>query len=267
RSFVGSNGPDLMSTTLALTSNYYSPLTPSTSLFKDFIPDADSLPFSRTIYKRDGTDRITEQTGVGSVLNHGTANTTKYYYGSPADMEIERLFGNEVGPAAFYQKNMVKDPNGQVSIQYLDKEGRTIATSLAGTASSPLLDIDYQPEPVDILANLLSNNIYSANASESMHVLTVSTPGSVTLNYTLTGKDFVEACLDDFISPSISTFNCSYKLTISVLDEDGVDLFTTSYNSPDIQFTVSCVVPGLDVGTYTITKTLEIDEVKRQEYL
>src|SRR5690606_2509493 len=200
--FVGSNGPDLMSTTLALTSNYYSPLTPSTSLFKDFIPDADSLPFSRTIYKRDGTDRITEQTGVGSVLNHGTANTTKYYYGSPADMEIERLFGNEVGPAAFYQKNMVKDPNGQVSIQYLDKEGRTIATSLAGTASSPLLDIDYQPEPVDILANLLSNNIYSANASESMHVLTVSTPGSVTLNYTLTGKDFVEACLDDFISPS-----------------------------------------------------------------
>lgn len=265
--FVGSNGPDLMSTTLALTSNYYSPLTPSTSLFKDFIPDADSLPFSRTIYKRDGTDRITEQTGVGSILNHGTANTTKYYYGSPADMEIERLFGNEVGPAAFYQKNMVKDPNGQVSIQYLDKEGRTIATALAGTASSPLLDIDYQPEPVDILANLLSNNVYSANASESMHVLTVSTPGSVTLNYTLTGKDFVEACLDDFLDPGMSTFNCSYKLTISVLDEDGVDLFTTSYTSPDLQFTVSCVVPSLDVGTYTITKTLEIDEVKRQEYI
>lgn len=262
-----SSGPDGL---VSPVSNYYSSTSTSNSLFKDFIPDAESYPFSRTTYKRDGTDRITEQTGVGYKLRHSTSATTKYYYGSPADQELERLFGNEVGPVSYYQKNMVKDPNGQVSIQYLDKEGRTIATSLAGTASSPLLDIDYKPAPVEITANLLSNNQYTPESSTSTHVLTISVPNTVVdFSYSLTPKDFTK-CMPN------TTFQCSYILTIRVLDEEGKEVFApisyTGYfdgTTPAVTMpiTFSTSSPHLGIGTYTVTKTLTIDDVERMDYL
>ena len=262
-------GPDGLSSPVT---DYYSSTSTSNSLFKDFIPDAESYPFSRTTYKRDGTDRITEQTGVGYKLRHSTSATTKYYYGSPADQELERLFGNEVGPVSYYQKNMVKDPNGQVSIQYLDKEGRTIATSLAGTASSPLLDVDYKPEPIQITANLLSNNQYTPESSTSTHVLTISVPNTVVdFSYSLTPKDFNVECMPE------PTFQCSYILTIRVLDEEGKEVFTSpiSYTgyfdgttpAVTMPITFSTSSPHLGIGTYTVIKTLTIDDVKRMDYL
>lgn len=249
----------------SITNDYYSSTSTSSSLFKDFIPDAEDYPFSRTTYKRDGTDRITEQTGVGYKLRHTTSATTKYYYGSPANMEIERLFGNEVGPAAFYQKNMVKDPNGQVSISYLDKEGRTIATALAGDVPEYLLEIDYKPDPVNITADLLSNNIYTANESKSMHVITIPQTTSVDFTYTLS-PETVTFC--------DTTYSCTYTLDIRVVDENDVDQLSTPisytgyYDSqnpsvqPSIPFTVT-----LNIGTYTIIKTLKIDDIDRQRYV
>ncbi len=278
--FIIPNGPDPMNLLgmSSATNDYYSSTTPSTSLYAAYIPDALLFPFSRTAYKSDGTDRIIEQTGVGPFLKQGTNNTTKYYYGTPADMEIERLFGNEVGPAAFYQKNMVKDPNGQVSIQYLDKEGRTIATSFAGDVAdveaSSLLDIDYKPAPVTISANLLSNNLYTANSSKSMHVLTISSPStSVDLKYTLSPLDFTFCT-----TPDDSTVKCTYTLDIKVLDADGIDLlaaasipvsYTGYYDSqnPTIQPTLPFTVSNLDIGTYTVVKTLKIDEIDKQTYV
>ncbi|MDF1675978.1 MAG: hypothetical protein P1U44_09710 [Vicingaceae bacterium] len=262
-----SAGPDGLSSPVT---DYYSSTSTSNSLFKDFIPDAEDYPFSRTTYKRDGTDRITEQSGVGYKLRHTTSATTKYYYGSPSDQELERLFGNEVGPVSYYQKNMVKDPNGQVSIQYLDKEGRTIATALAGTASSPLLDVDYKPAPVEITADLLSNNQYTPESSTSTHVLTISVPNTVVnFSYSLTPKDFTK-CMPN------TTFKCSYILTIRVLDEEGKEVFApisyTGYfdgTTPAVTMpiTFSTSSPHLGIGTYTVTKTLTIDDVERMDYL
>ncbi|NQX97487.1 MAG: hypothetical protein HRT73_06360, partial [Flavobacteriales bacterium] len=272
---VSGFGADPMITN-SLTNKYYSSNNTSTSLFKDYVPNANGFPFSRTTYKRDGTNRITEQSGVGDLLMHGTENTTKYYYGSPADMEIERLFGNEVGPVSFYQKNMVKDPNGQLSVQYLDKEGRTIATSLAGDTPTALLDLDYKPNPVNIVANLLANNNNTPNESSSMHVLTISKPGGtlVEFNYTLNPIDY-NSCL----LIANNTFNATYTMDIKVLDENGVDLTLSQIATPTGPFSytitennASTLSPpaftlNLDLGTYTIVKTLKIDNVKRQDYL
>ena len=272
-------GPNPMSS-LSLANTYYSANNTSNSLFKGMIPDALNIPFSRTIYKTDGTDRITEQSGVGPELMHGTANTTKYYYGSPSDMEIERLFGNEVGPVSFYQKNMVKDPNGQVSIQYLDKEGRTIATSLAGNVSpeSPLLDIDYKPAPVNIHTNLLINNMVTTEASVANHVLTISTQNTtVAFQYTVDEINYT-SCL---IGSLDNVFECVYDLDIKVIDEDGVDLLTQPQATPMVAISTPIIstspTPGTqtfqftvtfdEIGTYTISKQLVINNTKRQEYI
>ncbi|MBL1231536.1 MAG: hypothetical protein COA31_002345 [Flavobacteriales bacterium] len=268
-------GPDDMSAfTTSLTNKYYSSNSTSSSLYKDYTAHANDFPFSRTTYKRDGTDRITEQTSVGDILQHGTNNTTKYYYGTPADQELERLFGNEVGPASFYQKNMVKDPNGQVNVTYLDKEGRTIATALAGATPDNLLEIDYRPEPVTIVRDLMQNNIVNGDASTTSSVLTIpANSTSVDIYYQLDYKEFEAACLNNFLDPSISPFACTYTLAITVLDEDGADLVApllvsipsplTNTVSPHISFTIG----PLDIGTYTINKTLKVDQQKTQEYL
>ncbi len=54
------------------------------------------------------------------------------FYGKAGQRELDRLFGVEVGDCSHYLKAMVIDPNGQASVSYIDANGRTIATALAG---------------------------------------------------------------------------------------------------------------------------------------
>jgi RHS repeat-associated protein len=113
---------------------YFSNQNNIDSPFRDFIPDAKNLPFSQTEYTPDNTGRINRKGGVG--LNHqlGTGHEMKYFYSVPNQEELNRLFGYHVGLVSHYQKNIVVDPNGQVSVTYLDPQGRAIATALAGEA-------------------------------------------------------------------------------------------------------------------------------------
>ncbi|MBA3706707.1 MAG: hypothetical protein H0W84_12640, partial [Bacteroidetes bacterium] len=115
-------------------SNYYSSSNPDKTGAQAFVPDAELYPFSQIEYTPDNTGRIRRQGGVGKAFQLDQPHATKYYYGWPAQIQLDRLFGSEVGNAAHYKKNMVVDANGQVSLSYLDQEGRTVATSLAGDA-------------------------------------------------------------------------------------------------------------------------------------
>ena len=66
----------------------------------------------------------------------GTGHSTKYFYSHAEQEDLNKLFGYQVGYAARYKKNMVVDANGQISISYLDPQGRVIATGLAGANST-----------------------------------------------------------------------------------------------------------------------------------
>lgn len=131
-------------------SRYYSPNNSNQSDENAYIPVAGGYPFTQTEYTPDNTGRIRRQSGAGSVhrLNGkdetGTVvsgKETRYYYATPAQEELLRLFGNEVGNFKHYKKNAVIDANGQASVSYLDHEGRTVATALAGdSALTPSLD-------------------------------------------------------------------------------------------------------------------------------
>ena len=63
-------------------------------------------------------------------------------------------FGSNVGVASHYKKSMVVDANGQTSVTYLDQEGRTIATALAGDNPSNVDALDsykkLDPTPITV---------------------------------------------------------------------------------------------------------------------
>ncbi|PKP12508.1 MAG: hypothetical protein CVU08_10140, partial [Bacteroidetes bacterium HGW-Bacteroidetes-3] len=123
-------------------SNYYSASNTFTDVFKDRIPDAEQYPFSQIEYTPDNTGRIRRKSGVGAAHQLGSTHEMEYYYSVPEQKELNRLFGYSVGNSSHYKKNMVKDPNGQLSVSYIDPQGRTIATALAGYSPQNLTGLD-----------------------------------------------------------------------------------------------------------------------------
>ncbi|MDO8970797.1 MAG: hypothetical protein Q7U74_08930, partial [Saprospiraceae bacterium] len=105
---------------------YYSANNPHKDRFmQKFTPASKGFPFSVTEYMPDGTGRIRRQGGVGNTFQLGSGHETKYFYSKPDQTELDRMFGNEAGYASHYQKNAVMDPNGQLSVSYIDAHGRT----------------------------------------------------------------------------------------------------------------------------------------------
>ena len=129
--------------------SYYSEKNPFTDgvgdgkvLNRDFIPKAEGYPFTQTLYTPDNTGRVAAQSGVGEAYRLAdNKHFTEYFYGSPMQEELDRLFGLEAGNSLRYQKNIVKDPNGQYSVSYLDPVGKVIATSLVGLGLDNLEDL------------------------------------------------------------------------------------------------------------------------------
>ncbi|WP_429064971.1 RHS repeat-associated core domain-containing protein [Chitinophaga sp. W2I13] len=125
----------------------------ATDALAKYIPDAEGYPLAVTSYAPDNTGRIAVKGGVGLTMQPSTnvaANhTTRYYYGKPEQWELDRLFGNDAGYADHYLKNMVIDPNGQISISYQNAAGKTVATALTGsTPDTSLLALPSKPAAV-----------------------------------------------------------------------------------------------------------------------
>lgn len=274
--------------TSAGASEYYSPSNPIQSNENAFIPDANGFPFTQVEYTPDNTGRIRRQSGVGQDFKLGSGHETKYYYGKPDQLPLDRMFGAEVGYAEHYQKNMVVDPNGQVSVSYLDQEGRVVATSLAGenpenmqalessNSSALLTEAMIWTDALGVVQNNVRNDDnHSWVFSQSM---LVSSPTNLVLNYDLDVPNFTDSCLAANIC-----FSCVYDLQIKVIDDCGRDLtpdnqygrftktgrFISSGNG--IQFVMNCTPSTYhkdkdttlylqNVGTYTISKVLTVNQ-------
>jgi len=141
------------------TSKYYSPNYNGNSEFHDAVPDAKNYPFSQIEYTPDNTGRIKRKSGVGITHKLGTGHEMKYFYGKPFQTELDRLFGSDIGWDAYYKKNTVIDPNGQVSVSYIDPQGRTIATALAAD----------NPENLDGLEDEEDTNLHNATTEDLLN--------------------------------------------------------------------------------------------------
>jgi hypothetical protein len=290
-------------------SQYYSPLNPwlNTNPENAFIPDANGYPMTQVEYTPDNTGRIRSQSGVGPEFQLGNNHETKYFYGSPYQIQLDRLFGSEVGNASHYQKNMVLDPNRQISVSYLDMEGRTIATSLAGQSPQNLEQLTNYEEQVTLTVDLFNedangesdvNIVTTYNSIEFSKTILVVTEDEYYFNYNLSIDTLALPCEVDLC------VHCVYDLELSLEDECGNNLLNPGSPEEDIHYPVgylvesdgsytfntdcnvnnapdvfqliwdendanadSHVLVNLLPGSYTIRKTLRINEEARDFYL
>lgn len=288
--------------TISGSSNYYSDDASYTGTFQDLVPNAFGYPFTQTEYEPDNTGRIRRQSGVGDEHKLGTGHETMYFYGKPHQEELDRLFGYHVGYKSRYKKNMVVDPNGQVSITYIDHQGRTIATALAGdnpTALEVVADefgVNALPNSISLSVDIL-NKVNSAdkdtpqddnmlfntgNLGPSDDGLTVSLQENVplsgsnyTFDYELIPPAFTDGCLDTKCYPIV------YDVNISVLDKCGEDVLvnnTISEVSGTVDLTGSGCSPSsytpsssllassLAIGTYSVSKKISVNESALDQY-
>jgi len=276
-----------MSTTTGA-SKYYSASNTETTDQQAYVPNAGGYPFSQVEYTPDNTGRIRRQGGVGEQFQLGSTHETKYYYGHPSQVELDRLFGSEVGYAKHYQKNMVIDPNGQASVSYLDQEGRVIATSLAGDAPSNVTALEsLSGSSVTITDYLLasgsddsktSNELSADGTSKTItETILISSVTNLDIFYQASMSAFTDECLASEVC-----FGCTYDLIIDLKDEcgnsmipgGGVDTLTGFFQygeNDSIVFALTCDgeatnpstslhLTNVPVGSYQLSKTLRIND-------
>ena len=146
---------------------YYSAANPWIGVEKtaSYIPDAAGYAYTETRYTDDPTQRVSVQGGAGQAYQIGNGHTTNYFYGQPAQNELDALFGTEAGDASHYFKNMVQDANGQMSVTYVDMHGRTVATALAGGAPAQLASINTNTAFYPVASGLLTDSLLTQTAN------------------------------------------------------------------------------------------------------
>ncbi|MEJ1241753.1 RHS repeat-associated core domain-containing protein [Chryseolinea sp. T2] len=262
--------------------NYYSPANSFASVHKGMIPDGEGYVYNQIEYMRDGTGRVSRQSGVGKEFRHDGNHTTRYFYAGATKTELKRLFGSNVGNAAHYKKNMVVDPNGQVSVSYLDQEGRVIATALAGDVPSNVDSLaSYKNLVLSPVTEVLNEkNGIDEGVSVTRHGFLNVAPNTVyTFHYDLSA---MAAEVE-----SARCLSCAFDLHITLTDADGSlvqlpanipgnqstdaldyrrdNITAADCNNPttinDIEFQVTLST----IGDYTITKTLTPHEMSFTE--
>ena len=278
-------GADSMSTTNGA-SQYYSPSNPNQNLHQAFVPDAEGYPFQQVEYTPDNTGRINRQSGVGPNFKLGSGKESQYLYGNPNQLELNKLFGSEVGYSNHYQKNAVIDANGQVSVSYIDISGKVIATALAGEAPQNMEGLGADPEEffeVNHISSDGSNQVFDDLSNTIIYSASfvVTSPTLAVVDYQMYTLPLVDSCLENIC------IDCVYELELSLKDDCGVDLLpdtlqnttvgnfqidslgnyvfheqcsdTTKFNSYNEVY--------LDIGKYTVSKTLKIKEEAVLSYL
>ena len=215
-------------------SNYYSPSNPLKNLgLNRAIPDAQLLPFTETLYGPDG--KVAEQADPGPALAMG-GHTTKYFYGTPFQSDLDIVFGSEVGSSTHYREVVMQDANGQVNVTYSNLAGNIIATSLAGNAPANLAALNEAggtatTYTVDITNQNSINGSSSAETSTlTDDIVNVAANSNYTFQYTFDPAQFSYNCPVDALLGM-------YDLEIRVTDDCGNILASTA--TPTFSFTTT----------------------------
>lgn len=246
---------------------YYSPAGYNSSLDQDwqqYVPSSNGYPYTQVEYTPDNTGRVRNQSGVGTDHTIGSGHETYYYYTQPSQEELDRLFGYKVGYKSRYKKNMVVDANGQVSVSYLDAQGRVIATALAGNnqtsfdaLSSESDNTFHKVMKTDLLTNgnpyvqnpnpWNENNDLDDNHLQSTGVfgnlkdelsfdtqLAVPQTTDYEINYDIQTGKYIETCDLEGVSTQGVEFEYKYDLDIKLFDDCGTDHLADNGVTPPV---------------------------------
>ena len=264
---------------------YYSPNNQNKLGFNAFIPHAAGFPFTQQSYLQDNTGRVAAQAGVGPAFQFGHGKESRFYFASPNQEELDRMFGTEVGDALRYKKNAVMDQNGQLTVSYLNPEGKTIATALAGKTPTYLDPLDNQASS-DIDISLMSKNI--TNTVDK----TLITEHQFLVTSDNTKYSFDYSINPDTVKAEICTgftvcLDCIYDIDISLNHVESCTVTPLAYYSGTIgnlfnntgQTDLNCenssntgnyprnITRILGIGTYVITKKITVNRQAALAYV
>ena len=188
---------------------YYSSNNPDKTGENAAIPDAAGYPMVQTQLMPDPTGRVLAQGGIGIAHQLGSGHETKYTYGTANQAELDRVFGNEVGIANHYKKNAVVDPNGQVSISYIDQHGRVVATSLTGGVPGVTDTLNNFVTSKYEMTDLTPNSRMKGSSIVVDYNFNVLTAGTHKIFYRLEAPDFLFGCLG-----VNQCYTCRYDLEV-----------------------------------------------------
>ncbi len=262
---------------------YYSSSNPILDNHQGYLPKANGFPYAQVVYTQDKTEKISRQSGIGESFRIGSGNETKYYYGKPEQYELDRLFGNDVGYAEYYEKHMMVDPNGQVSVSYIDNNDRLIASALSGSSPDQLIElpnINDWTNIFDVVSDVLTYDEVKLNGTNQAHYsankgfLVSSDNTDFTYDYTFLPQDFE----DPTCAPNVC-FDCAYNLDITLYNEcNQIVIESDENNHNEIGPSIvdeNCEDNGthsfqlsttLDVGSYNINRELSLDQEVMQLY-
>jgi RHS repeat-associated protein len=195
-------------------SNYYSPQNPDHDKgFNAALPDAQNFPYTQLVYDKEGKVKMTS--GVGSSFKIGSNHEVKYLHSTVLQTQLDRLFGNDVGDASHYSQQATIDPNGQISISYLNLSGKVIATFLSGDKPANLEPLE------DVEPELITDNFNALNTlSSTEEAVIIDTKFLVTslvehtFTYTISDETYASLCM----GPG-SEHHCVYDLLLTIYDE------------------------------------------------
>jgi RHS repeat-associated protein len=249
-------------------SRYYSSSNPDASSgFDMYLPDAQGYPFTMTEYTPDNTGRISRQSIAGKTHRFSSGHETKYFYGKPAQEQLDRLFGNEAGDYSHYLENMVMDANGQISVSYIDENGKTIATALAGALPSNMQPIGSYTNSSTLTVNLMdsaTNIPQSSTSLESNYTLLATNTGK----YTFTYKLFPGNYTDSSCSSSHICTDCLYDVELivsgdcqnTIVHYDSNLSYTRAFDTAcGHQNIVDTFSTTLTPGNYSVTRIITVD--------
>jgi RHS repeat-associated protein len=264
---------------------YYSANNQNKQSQNAYIPDAQNYPFTHAIYAPDNTAKVRYQSGVGLEHRIGNGRETKNIEGDPEQEDLDKLFGSEAGYVEKYKKTMTVDANGQISVSYLNTEGKVVSTALAGNAPSnvnQLGNLNVYPKSSTYLdyhlGNYTSVNVAANGSLTYKKKILPDITGTYNFLYDVTVPQYTDNCIPNFC------YDCGYNLDIQLTDECGAIIYSQTTNvgaiAGSVDFTCNAPIYFSSTGftpafssvltagkEYFITKILTIDNTVMDTYL
>ncbi len=196
--------------------SYYSGTTKTNN---DMVPSAENIPYSRTLFKNDGTGRVDEQSAPGANHALGTQHTTRILYASPTNEELIAIFGEEAPLAESVIKTTSIDANNVASISYTSKEGMVIATCLLTPNTNDLMSLEKAANNLQVYHNLTGSSVIDGKLVQSKR-LSFGISTSVTLSYNIESIQNNWGCMSG---------NCEYRLRLLITDIKKQAIFASNY--------------------------------------
>ena len=241
-----------------------------------FVPNAGGFPFIQKEYMPDNTGRIRRQSAAGEFLKlgNGTAisHELKFYYSTPSQQELDRIFGNDAGYARHFSKETKMDENGVTSVVYKNLKGNIVAAALAGVKPANMDAVELSPGiqdtiVVDIVDRQSIPDPVSATISSS-YMLTITAPTDLNIRYRLM-RDTLHYGICNQLNNLC--YDCIYDLAVTITDDCGIikwskqaplGTLTDLRKCDNTQrlFTTDTILPSLGIGTYKVSKVLSINK-------